>query len=83
MERTPSMAGMNDRLIRAWILQWQRDALSKQLHCAPQDVISDAAIRRGAKDYVFPKDTPARPEMERLLRHFRRERMHENSQEEI
>ena len=73
----PSLAGMKDWQIRAWILQWQRDALAKQLHCPPGEILSDAAIRRGAKHYVFPMGMPARPEMERLLRHFRRETMHE------
>lgn len=77
VDSVPSLAGMKDWQIRAWILLWQRDALAKQLHCPPGEILSDAAIRRGAKDFVFPKDASARPEMDRLLRHFRRESMYE------
>lgn len=79
VDKAPSFAGMKDWQIRAWILMWQRDALARQLNCRTKDVLPDAAIRRGAKYYVFPKEMPVRPEMERLLAHFRRERMHENS----
>ncbi len=77
VDRAPSLVGMKDWQIRAWILLWQRDALAKKLQCPPKDILSEAAIRKGAKDYVFPKDASIRPEMERLLRHFRRESMHE------
>ena len=77
VDKAPSLAGMKDWQIRAWILLWQRDALAKRLRCLPGEILSDAAIRRGAKHYVFPMGMPARPEMERLLRHFRRETMHE------
>ena len=77
VDKVPRVVGMTDWQIRAWILLWQRDALAKQLHCPPGEILSEAAIRRGAKDFVFPKDAPARLEMERLLLHFRRQGMHE------
>lgn len=77
VDKVPRLVGMKDWQIRMWILLWQRDALARQLQCPPGEILSDAAIRRGARDYVFPKNAPIRPEMERLLRHFRRESMHE------
>lgn len=77
VDKVPGVVGMKDWQIRAWILLWQRDALAKQLQCPPKEILSEAAIRKGAKHYVFPQDAPVRPEMERLLRHFRRESMHE------
>ena len=77
MKKAPSFAGMRDWQIRAWILLWQRDALAKKLNCFPKIILSDEAVRRGAKYYAFPKDEPVRPEMARLLAHFRRDGMHE------
>lgn len=71
--KAPSFAGMKEWQIRAWILQWQRDALARKHKCAPREILSDAAIRMGARYYVFPSDVPAREEMTRLLAHFRRE----------
>lgn len=76
VDKAPFLVGLKDWQIRAWILLWQRDAVAKQLKCPAKNVLSEVAIRRGAKHYVFPKDASVRPEMERLLMHFRRERMH-------
>ena len=77
LDKVPSLVGMKEWQIRMWILLWQREALAMRQHCPPGEILSDAAIRWGAKDYVFPKDASVRPEMERMLRHFRRENMHE------
>ena len=79
----PSFRGMKDWQIRAWVLQWQRDALARQRSCLPGDILPDEALRMAAKRYVFPAGADAPPELVRLLRHFRHERMHENGTDGI
>lgn len=72
----PSLMNMRPWQIRAWLLMWQRASLAAKLGCAPGEIASDHAIRMAAKRYVFPDETPVRPEMARLLEHFRRGGMH-------
>lgn len=72
LPRVPSMTGKRQWQIRAWLLMWQRESLAAKLNCSPAEIASDRALILAAKKYVFPGDTAVRPEMERLLSHFRR-----------
>lgn len=72
----PSLISMRPWQIRAWLMMWQRASLAAKLGCTPGEIASDHAIRIAARRYVFPEETPVRPEMARLLEHFRRGRMH-------
>ena len=83
VRRIPPFSRMGERQIRAWLLSWQREALAVQQGCLPAKVISDHALEYAAKMLVFPAEAKAPPEMERLLKHFRRERMHESVQRGI
>ena len=70
------MAGKTPEQIRAWLLRWQRDTLAARLHCLPGKIATEHDIAVGAERFVFPDGAAVPPEMERLLRHFRRESMH-------
>lgn len=83
VERAPSVGHMRERDIRAWILLWQREMLADKLSRRPRDLVSDADIRIAAKTFVFPESAAVRPELERLLAHFRREGMHHSDRNGI
>lgn len=76
VRRPPSYAFRKERHIRLWLMKWQRDALSRRLSCAPGKIASDRALNMAAVKFVFPQDTQAPEEMQRLLRHFSRNEMH-------
>lgn len=76
----PSFAHMSERNIREWILLWQRNALAERMGCYPKEVMPDEAISVAAKIFVFPENAAVRPEMERILAHFRHERMHDSGE---
>ena len=72
----PSLAGKSEWQVRAWLFTWQRQAMADKLGVPPSRIISDRAIHVAAKRFVFPAETQVRPELLRLLVHFRRENMH-------
>ncbi len=76
VKRPPSYAFRKERHIRLWVLRWQRDAMSKRFNCAPAKIASDQALNMAATKFVFSKDAQVPEEMQRLLRHFCREEMH-------
>lgn len=69
--KAPSLTHMQPWQIRAWLLMWQRQSLASRLSLAPKEIASDDEIRIAAKRFVFPGDMTVRPEMTRLLEHFR------------
>ncbi len=77
MRRPPDLLNMQPREVRAWVLLWQRDALAKKLGIPGEKVLPRRAVSMASKYLVVPEDCEARPEIERLLKHFRGERMHE------
>ncbi len=78
VRKAPDVFFMTERQIRLWVLAWQRRALADHLHIRPSEVMPEEAMRRAAKALVYPAECTLRPEMDRLLRHFRRQRMHED-----
>lgn len=83
IRHVPSMAGKTPEQIRAWLLRWQRDTLAERLHCLPGKIATEDDIAVGAERFVFPDGAAVPPEMERLLRHFRRESMHASQEARI
>ncbi len=78
-KRVPSIIRMQDWQIRAWLLDWQRSALAEKQGCHPHKILPEHALRRAARIFAFPAEYAAHPEMNRLLRHFRHEGMHDSS----
>ena len=74
----PDIGGMREWQVRAFVLQWQRDAIAARRTCLPMRILSDATLSDAAKKLVFPEYTSVPEEMERVLAHLRRERMHES-----
>lgn len=83
VRRAPSFIFRRERHIRLWILRWQRDALAQRRKCAPREIMSDRALNTAAAKFVFPEGVEAPEELERLLRHFRRERTHTSDETRI
>lgn len=79
LENVPDIGKMKEWQVRAFLLMWQRNAAALQQNCAPAEVLTDAAVTAAAKRYVFPADAEVPEEMERMLRHFRHEQMHDPS----
>lgn len=79
----PDIGGMKEWQVRAFVLQWQRNSLANQRQCIPSEILSDAALNDAARKLVFPDETSAPQEMERLLAHFRRERMYDSASKRI
>lgn len=77
LNRAPDLTRMRPWQVRAFFLAWQRDAVAKQRGCRPQQIMPDAALATAAKKLVFPQAVQAPPELERLLRHFRQDGMHD------
>ncbi len=73
----PDIGGMKEWQTRAFLLGWQRRALAASLDILPGQVLSDVAMNVGARDFCFPPDVRAPEEMERLLAHFRYEKVHD------
>lgn len=71
VRRAPALVFRKVRHMRLWVLKWQREALARRLGCLPERVVSDRALGYAAQKLVFPADTCAPEEMQRLLRHFR------------
>ena len=83
LEHVPDISRMKEWQVRAFLLMWQRDALAQQRRCAPGEVMSDEAINAAAKRYVFPEETNAPEELERMLRYFLHERVHDSAHDWI
>lgn len=78
LPHVPDLTRMKEWQARAFFLRWQRDALAKQRTCMAESIIADATLYRAAKTLVFQQGKQVPPEMERLLRHFRYEIMHDS-----
>lgn len=76
VKHPPSYAFRKERHIRLWLLKWQRDMLAGRLRYAPEKIASDRALNMAAAKFVFPQGMQVPEEMQRLLRHFCREEMH-------
>ena len=79
VHRAPVVMFRKPRHLRLWVLTWQRQVLARQRQCSAVQVISDRALGYAAHKLAFPQDAHVPEEMERLLRHFRHEKVHENS----
>ncbi len=77
MHRPPDLLNMEPREVRSWVLLWQRDSLAHKLRIPGEKVLPHRAVSMAAKYLVVPEGCEVRPEIERLLKHFRGERMHE------
>ncbi len=76
MRHIPHFRNMREWQIRLWFLMWQRDEMAKAQHCRPGKIMPDGALMTAASKLVFPVETNATAELERVLAHFRGERMH-------
>ena len=79
VKKAPKVAFRKVCHLRLWVLKWQRDALALQRGCRPEKIVSDRALGYAAQKLVFPQDVCAPEEMERLLRHFRHEKMNKSA----
>ncbi len=77
VRRPPDAFNLSITQLRAWILMWQRNALASSLSIPRKAVLPRSAVYDGARRLVFPGKCTPRPEMERVLAHFRHERVHE------
>lgn len=78
VRRAPNLLRMDPWLVRAWMLLWQREALARRLGVSREAILPHSAVNMAAKLFVVPENCEVRPEIERLLKHFRKERMHES-----
>ncbi len=76
LKSIPDFRHMREWQIRLWFLQWQRDEMARRQRCAPGSILSDRAMMTAARLLVLPDGGSELPEMERLLAHFRGERMY-------
>ncbi len=83
VRRPPDAFNLSITQLRAWILMWQRNALASRLHIPRNAVLPNSNLYDAARRLVLPKDCQSRPELERILMHFRRERMHDNGSDGI
>ena len=77
LSHVPDIGGMREWQVRAFLLQWQRDALAAKLKCSAGQVMPDAALIVAAKHFTFPPEYDVPEELNRLCLHFLGKSMHE------
>lgn len=78
LQRRFSYGFKRQRHVRLWLLLWQRSSLAEQQGRFPQEIVPDHAMKYAAEKLVFPDGVYAPVELERMLRHFRHERMNKS-----
>ena len=76
LKRIPHFRNMREQHMRLWVFKWQREEIAKARKCQPVQVVSDSTLMTASRLIVFPDGVVAPAELERILAHFRGERVH-------